>query len=267
MDRSSKPQSSALHESQRPAIRFLVESALRKVISNNSKSIPRSRDEWVARLSEALMSESESSYQTVISSLVSSGVTTEEIYQDFVPATARYLGELWITDRASFVDVTVAASRLQTLFRSGEHPTGSRWLDRSVPLGQSVLMVIPSYEQHSLGAFVAADNLRRHGLWVHMAIALDRDELVEMLSSNRFAMIGISVSTRNSVEKTTELVDYVRANVDHVPPIVVGGGAVDDCDEAVRRTGADFAVTSAREAIEKCGLSSIAGALSFDGVI
>jgi len=182
------------------------------------------------------------------------------------PSAARFLGELWVSDQASFVDVTVGASRLQGLFRQKESDVIARWADRSIPLGQSVLMVIPEYEQHALGAFVAADNLRRHGLWVHMAIGLNKRELAELVGSSRFAMIGVSVATRNSVEKTTELVDYIRSHTDYVPPVVIGGRAVEEDDKAVLRTGADFAVKTARDAIEKCGLSSVSEALPFSGI-
>lgn len=266
MDERSTHKSSGLADTQRPAIRFLVESALQTVISNTASTEPRTRDEWIGRLCEALMSDSDSSYQSVVASLISSGVRSEDVFQSYIPAAARLLGEMWVSDQASFVDVTVGASRLQGLFRAKESDVMARWADRSIPLGQSVLMIIPDYEQHALGAFVAADNLRRHGLWVHMAIGLNKRELAELVGSSRFAMIGISVATRNTVEKTTELVDYLRSNTDYVPPIVIGGRAVEEDAKAVQRTGADFAVKTAREAIEKCGLSSVSEALPFSGI-
>lgn len=266
MEKSSNKPGPGLSDKQKPAIRFLVESALRTVISKTHRAEPTNREEWSARLCEALMSETEVSYQSVIASLVASGVRTEDVFQTYVPAAAQYLGELWISDQASFVDVTIAASRLQALFRTRSNESEGRWLDRSIPLGQSVLMVVPEFEQHSLGAFVAADNLRRHGLWVHMAIGLSNEEVSALVASSRFAMIGVSVATRNSVEKVTELVDYIRTSLDEVPPIVVGGIAVEDPAQILRRTGADHAVNSAQDAIRKCGLASVSEALPFDGV-
>lgn len=212
------------------------------------------------------MSEAESSYHSVIAALVASGISQEEVFQSYVPAAARYLGELWVSDQASFVDVTVAASRLQGVFRQQDGRASPRWPDRSVPLGQSVLVAIPEFEQHALGAFVAADNLRRHGLWVHMAIGLKNEELAELIGSQRFAMLGISIATPNAVEKTTDLIDYIRANTEHTPPIVVGGRMVEENENLVLRTGADFAVRTARDAIEKCGLASVAEALPFSGI-
>lgn len=266
MDNTPSNPSSDMSDSQRPAIRFLVESALRTVMSNASNAEPRTREEWVGRLCEALMSETDSSYSSVVAALVASGVTQQEVFQTYVPAAARYLGELWVSDKASFVDVTIGASRLQRLFRENDETFSVRWTDRSVPLGQSVLVAIPEFEQHALGAFVAADNLRRHGLWVHMGIGMTNVELTDLISANQFGMIGISVATPNAIENTTALVDYIRTHTDNTPPIVIGGQIVQDDEKLAMRTGADYAVRTAREAIEKCGLSSVAEAMPFSGI-
>jgi len=262
MDKDMRKGSSGLSQEQRPAIRFLVESALRKVVAKHEPTQPRTRSDWVAHLCDALMSESETSHQAVISAMITSGVTSDDIYQTYIPEAARYLGELWVSDRASFVDVTVGAARLQALFRSRDDAaSGGRWLERSIPLGQSVLMVIPVFEQHSLGAFIAADSLRRHGLWVHMAIGLDDWELAQLIRTSRFSMVGISLATPETVEQSSGLVNYLRGAVDGVPPLVIGGQAVNDPDEIVTRTGADHAVRSVREAIDRCRLATVASSL------
>jgi len=202
----------------------------------------------------------------VLSALVSSGVTSEEIFQSYVPEAAQRLGEMWLNDEASFVEVTVGASRLQALFRREGHDSSGRWVDRSIPLGQSVLMITPQYEQHSLGAFVAADNLRRHGLWVHMAIGLNYQEIAELICTSRFSMVGITAATWDSVEKTSKIIKYIRTNVEDAPPIVIGGRAASERKDVEKLSGADYAVVTAREAIERCGLSTMAESLSVDRV-
>jgi len=258
LDMSKKAPQYDVSKSSRPALRNLVESALREVISDKNKSRPRTREEWVVHLAEALMSDSDAPSGVAFASLMSNGVSQEEIYQVYIPAAARYLGELWVSDRATFVEVTVGASRLQKFLRSQTEDLPGTWPGLSIPLGQSILMVIPRFENHSLGAFVAADNLRRHGIWVHMGISLDGGELADMINSNRFSAVGITLSTPNSVEKAAELVDFVRNRLDHIPPVVVGGRAVEIVPDVAGRAGADFAALSAREVIEKCGLSTMA---------
>lgn len=263
-DNSNRPGFSG---GQDNGIRFLVESALRSVVSSSQSKPPNTRREWIERLCASLVSESETSHQALISSLIATGVTQREVFQSFVPEAARLLGEMWVQDRASFVDVTLGASRLQALFRDYDEQGYDRWLDRSIPLGQSVLMVIPESEQHSLGAFVAADQMRRHGLWVHMGIGLTQEELTRIVASGGFSMIGFSIATRKAVESVTDLIDYVRKETPDCPPIVVGGHVVDDAGMIERRTGADYAVKSTREAIERCGLAAVGQELPFDSAL
>lgn len=264
MNNDDEGRRSDMQNGRGPGIRFLVESALRSVASASQNATPRTRKGWIDQLCAALVSESETSHKAVIASLIATGISQREVLQSFVPEASRALGEMWVQDRASFVDVTLGAARLQAIYREYEEGTGSRWLDRSVPLGQSVLMVIPDFEQHSLGAFAAADQLRRYGLWVHMGIGLTRDELTKLVANGRFSMVGLSVGTMKSVEKVTELIDYVRAETPDCPPIVIGGRVVDDARMIERRTGADHAVKSIREAIERCGLAPVGEELPFD---
>ena len=267
MNEDPRSQRSGLSAQKGEGIRFLVESALRSVASDKITTRPRTRAEWVRRLCEVLMSTSETSHQSVVTELLSSGVSSEEIYHTFVPEAARAMGEMWLHDEASFVDVTIGASRLQTLLRDAEVSDGNRWFDRSIPLGQSVLMIIPEFEDHSLGAFVAADQFRRHGLWVHMAIGLNSDELIKLLSTGRFSMIGVTAASRKTVEKLAGLIDYIRSGMVSCPPVVVGGRAVGEIADVARRTGADHAVKSVREAVERCGLATVAGTLTSDSIL
>lgn len=235
----------------RPAIRFLVETALREVVNARRKACPRTRSERVAHLADALMSDSETPHHAAVASLISHGISREEILQGYVPAAARHLGRLWLSDRASFVDVTIGAARLQRMFRSwDERPAGSE--------EHAVLMVVPRFEHHALGAFVAADGLRRAGLSVVMGVSLDAAGVADLIFRHRFAMIGMTLATPNSVEKAKELVEFMHTKLECVPPIVIGGRAVEVVPDAARRAGADHAARSAQEAIEKCGLATLA---------
>ncbi len=267
MDQDPRNRRSGFSVQKGDGIRFLVESALRSVASHRSASRPRSRAQWVERLCNALMSTSETSHQAVVAELMASGFSSEEIYQAFVPEAARAMGRMWLHDEASFVEVTVGASRLQALLHAGGASAGNLWVDHSIPLGQSVLMVIPDFENHSLGAFVAADQFRRHGLWVHMAIGLHRDDLLKLLSTGRFSMVGVTAASRKTVEKLAELLEYIRSGMEQCPPIVVGGRAVGEIADLARLTGADHAVNSVREAVERCGLATVAGTLAPEGTL
>lgn len=255
-----------LPDSRNTAIRFLVEAALRSVASEKRKTTPRTREEWIERLCNEFMSNSETSHQAALSALMATGVSSEDIFQSYVPAVARRIGEMWVQDKATFVQVTVGAARLQALFQNQDRPHGGRWLDRTVPLGQSILMILPENEDHTLGTFVAADQFRRHGVWVRIAIRLRPQEILHVAEEGCFSMIGLSVSMAKSIEPAANLVHFLRSGLDHCPPIVIGGKYVNDSVGVAERTGADHAVRTVREAIEKCGLATVNETLPFDSL-
>ncbi|HKK30998.1 MAG TPA: hypothetical protein VKA18_11465 [Alphaproteobacteria bacterium] len=198
----------------------------------------------------------------MVSDLVLNGFEPDDIYQSVVPDAARKLGEMWLYDEATFVEVTTGASRLQGLLRERKQDDKGFWMDRSIPLGQSILLVIPQFEDHSLGAFVAADQFRRHGIWVHLAISLESSEVVKLVAGGRFAMVGFTLSTGNSLDKMTDMVSDIRAGVPECPPLIIGGNVVDQVSTVADQTGATYAVGSVREAIERCSLASVAEPLS-----
>ncbi|WP_425099385.1 cobalamin B12-binding domain-containing protein [Tropicibacter sp. S64] len=230
---------------------------MRKVASDRNRQQPRTRDEWIGRLCDALVSESETSHQSVISAMVSNGIRQDDILQSYIPEAAQRLGEFWLNDSASFVGVTVGAARLQRLYRDHAGIGGQGWPTRSIPLGQSALMIVPSFETHSLGGFAAADQLRRHGVWVHMAIGLNAQELRAAIHAAPFSMIGLSIATAESLDKASELIAALRETIEVLPPIVVGGRIVSVANNVAQRCGADYAVTTAREAVSYCGLATL----------
>lgn len=248
------------------AIRFLVEAALKSVASKKKEKSPTTLNEWVDLLGVEIMSDSETSHLSVISSLMATGVSSEEVYQVYVPAVARRIGEWWVQDKVTFVQVTVGAGRLQALFQNSDQAFSGRWLDRTVPLGQSILVVLPETEDHTLGAFVAADQFRRHGIWVRVAIRLEPEEILKVAEEGRFAMIGFSLATGRSIDSAKYLIKILREGLDHCPPIVIGGRYVSDSATVEAQTGADFAVRSVREAIQKCELATVSEAVPFDSM-
>jgi len=243
-------------------IRFLVESALRSVASHKNHAKPASRLEWVRHLCDALISGSDTAYRSVITDLVLNGFEQDEIYQTIVPDAARHLGEMWLHDETTFVEVTTAATRLQCLLREKKTDDNRIGMDRSIPLGQSILLVIPQFEDHSLGAFVAADQFRRHGVWVHLGIGMESEEVVNLVANGRFAMVGFTLSNGNSIDKMTCMLSDIRAGVSHCPPLIIGGNVVEQCSTVADQTGATYAVKSVREAIERCSLVSVAEPVS-----
>lgn len=267
MEMTTRPTRKDSLDPRNASLRLVVESAVRRVASERNNSQPRTRDDWIERLCDALVSESETSHQSVLGAMVSNGISQADILQNYIPDVARLLGEMWLKDKASFVDVTVGAGRLQRLYREAVGSGAGGWSSRSIPLGQSVVMVVPSFESHSLGAFAAADQLRRHGAWVHMAIGLNASELCNAVCSSRCSMIGFSAATLETLEGVTGLIGYLRETVPNLPPIVLGGRIVELANDVAQRCGADYAVTTARQALSICGLATVSTSLAPSEII
>ena len=71
--------------------------------------------------------------------------------------------------------------------------------EKTIPLGHRILIAIPEGEEHTLGAFIAASQFRRYGIWVHMAIGQNADEIAQTVRNQGFDMLGISGSGRKSL--------------------------------------------------------------------
>ncbi|GIT91384.1 hypothetical protein JANAI62_18410 [Jannaschia pagri] len=164
------------------------------------------------------------------------------------PDVARLLDSGWQDDRLSFVDVTIAATRLQdairTLSRQSPAPRGA----------QSLTMIVPRWEQHGLPAAFAADQLRALGAPTSVLAGLSGPDLVRITSRAAPAGILISVASYRSVAQLPELIRTLRQEISKPIPIVVGGPAMALNAQECRRSGADLATNDIRQAAKFCDI-------------
>ncbi|WP_371060818.1 B12-binding domain-containing protein [Rhodosalinus sp. 5P4] len=235
-------------------IEALAESAIRLLAESRQETAPDSIDGWVERLCDALLAEVETSHQRTITSLVASGFSTDTIHDVIIPRAAARLGDRWVRDEVSFVDVTTGTARLQRILRdrraSGPLPAPAQ----AAPQTLAILVVVPEFENHALGAFVAADQFNRLGHRVRMAIGGHPDELAGQIAAGGFDMIGVSCATDRAVDRVGALIGHLRAACGSLPPVVVGGQAVGHVPDLLARCGADHAAMTTQGAIEACGL-------------
>ncbi len=187
----------------------------------------------------------------ILSHLKKAGLSDEEIIDRIIPTAARRIGEKWVKDELTFAEVTVSAARMQELsrFLGGR---GSSVLN-SIPLGFNMLLIIPKEEQHTMGAFVAADQFRRQGLWVHLAIGQDASELNQTVSHNHFSMVGISAASRRSLKPVKTIIDILKDRENSIP-IVLGGNILNVVEDVQIKTNADHFTNNPHDAVKLCGL-------------
>ena len=204
------------------------------------------------RLYAAFLSPDEDLRHDVLMRLRQDGVSIPDIIDHVLPAVARLMGERWAADSISFADVTIGTARLQEAVRAlGWHDRTRPRLPEDAPV---ILLVIPKPEHHTLGAFVLADQWRRLGFRVDIAIDLHPRQIVEMLRRQHYLMIGISAAGRRTLASARELVDTIRLTISRVTPIFVGGAVLGRDIDVLAITGADHVVHDAASALRKCGV-------------
>jgi MerR family transcriptional regulator, light-induced transcriptional regulator len=125
--------------------------------------------------------------------LHSRGATPEALYLGILTDTARQLGELWLADRADFVQVTISMGRLQQVLRALSSSFQADAVRRSD--AHSVLLVPAPGEQHTFGLLLLGEFFRRAG-W-HIAggpASCDRDA-VETVRDTWFDVVAFSIGS------------------------------------------------------------------------
>lgn len=238
-------------------VEALAAQALSVLASAQPASGNTQRDAPLAQmfaLTEAYIAPDERARHDVLARIMGRGVSSSDVIEAVVPAAARYLGELWATDKLSFADVTIGAARLQETVRT----IGARKIDsgEADPEGPTIILVVPRTEQHTLGIFVVAEQFRRLGVRVHMTLGNNQSEILRLVRMHRFAMVGVTASCRRTLSSVKELVKSIRTGVPRIIPIVVGGPVADLDLDITSLTGADYVASNAEDALRLCGIET-----------
>jgi len=177
------------------------------------------------------------------------GVQPQDVIDIYIPAAARFFGDSWCEDNLSFADVTIGVARLQGLTRDLR---AAQTDELDVP---TILVLVPADAYHTLGATVVADQLRRHGVAVKMAMGYSETDLKELLETHDFDAVLISAAACERLETIRKLVKTVRTAAIGSPPVVLGGTVLDQETDIRSLTGADHIANNAEEALRICGLT------------
>lgn len=192
------------------------------------------------------------------------GISAEQIIDIYFPAAISQIGNAWHEGDLDILQATLRISRLQTLLRE----LGRAWVSDGAgsPTGPRVLLVLPGGEQHTLGAMVAANQMRRIGVSVGVCLVPTPSLLTQKLQDNRFDAVFVSASNRSCLASCVELVNKIRMLPVGGLPVVLGGGILrafqDDMGlkALAGHVGADLATSDVTKALAVCGLNSKAQA-------
>ena len=99
--------------------------------TRKSAADPVLRADLLAAFHAAAIEQTPDAMQAFLRDLVRQKISAATVADLYIPALARRLGDGWLDDRVSFIEVTLASSRMQAMLRA---PSGRRgppiWPDR-----------------------------------------------------------------------------------------------------------------------------------------
>lgn len=184
----------------------------------------------------------------LVAAVLARGTPIETLYLELLAPAARRLGEQWSDDQCDFTQVTMGLWCLHELLRQTGNdlpdPAGRRAGDRSI-----LLVPVPG-EQHTFGLAMVASFFRRAGWSVWSEPLACSNDLVGIVRSEWFAVVGFSLSCATRMEALATNIRRVRrASRNPAVGILVGGPVFQERPELVVMAGADATAFDGRQAI------------------
>ena len=187
-------------------------------------------------------------FDRVVADLIEAGSSVERIANVHTPAVARNLGQGWMDGTQSFSTVSVGCARLQAYLRQ----KGLDWCDAQAlqsTTGTNVLLVVPEYEQHTLGATLLAGQLRAHGVDVTFALRCNTLKLGQFTRNQSFDAILISASQSEALETLCQTILHARRE-GTMTPVILGGSVLSQIPNIREAAGADFIAHCVEDVID-----------------
>lgn len=164
------------------------------------------------------------------------GKSPDTLCLRYIAPAARRLGERWISDECTFLEVTLGTSRLHGLQRSLRGDFSPAGLYKA-PEFRALFTVAPG-DTHALGVTIAADFFRRAGWTVDLHTSPEAETLLAQASLCEYPLIGISVAHETSGGCLKDVIRRLR-NLQPTATLVLGGGVSRNESALVEKFGVD----------------------------
>lgn len=200
----------------------------------------------VADFADLVVRHESSVAEAYVKFLVQRGLDLETLLLHLLAPAARRLGDLWDNDKIDFVDVTIGTSRLQQLVHYLTFPLGTPHDDPS----RTLLLLPAPGEQHTFGLVMASEIFRQKGWHVQGGAAMEPKQIFSLISQQRFAVIGFSLSCDRLIEPLCCSIEAVRRmSKNKSVQLMVGGGVFNGNSVLQKAVGADLIASDAQEAL------------------
>jgi len=218
-----------------------------------SQAIPNVESPVIAeRFLRIILDERVDAAVDYVDDLLIADVPFEDVALGLLAPTARKLGRLWEEDVVSFVEVTIAMTRLQKLIRVYA-PSLAPEYDPTVTPWRILISAVPG-EKHTFGASVAEALFVKDGWDVQAEVGLGKVELLERIRTEWFDVVGLTASSDASISQLSALIRRIReASLNSDLKILLGGAAFLGEPSMALALGAD---------IEACSGPDVVGAVN-----
>jgi methanogenic corrinoid protein MtbC1 len=204
----------------------------------------------VKKLAKHLVSPDNAEAEDFVDDLLGRGMPMDVVLLDVMAPAARVLGEMWTADLCTFVDVTLGLSRMHKMLRKW---SGELSVETGGPgAGHSALLVPAPGEQHTFGLRIVEEFLLRDGWNVRSNLKATHDETIDLVASNRFDVIGFTLSGETLLKPLISVIAAVRQTSQNCSiRVIVGGVMFVEQPELHGRIGADAFARDAMDAVRQ----------------
>jgi len=200
----------------------------------------------LARVVELALNADDFALNALIAGFADQGWTAEAILSLLIEPAARALGDAWLDDRCSELDLTIALSMLQLAGHAVRYSPSAQTIRNS---RYSILLATAPGEQHMLGTALLADQLLAAGWQVDMAFPDSEEALTNQIGAQHpdAVDIGLSdaVSRRQAIDRLRSTIEHSRlVPAEHPTVVSVGGRLFAEAAATALSVGADHARTS-----------------------
>lgn len=201
----------------------------------------------IRMLRDAVLSQDLGSCENCFEQLRDMGVSNAALVDHYIPATARLLGAEWVSDSLSFSNVSIGSARLQNALRLLDYGSAPAPSSHET-YGSAIIATLPG-AQHTLGASVLAQQLRRSGVDVTLILDASFEKLGNSIKQQKPSALLFSASRHESLEFLGKKVRYAKSASAQMP-VLVGGNILERGND-VRNTIKEASTTDSwKEALD-----------------
>ncbi|MGY6550288.1 MAG: BLUF domain-containing protein [Erythrobacter sp.] len=208
-----------------------------------TQAAPEAVAGYIRKLVELTLDGDDAQLNTLIASLAEQGWTSAALVTLLIEPTARAMGDAWLADECSEIELTIGLSMLQLAGHAVRFSTSAETIRNN---RYSILLATAPGEKHMLGASLLADEYTDAGWKVDMAFPDSDEALANQVNAQHPDAVDIGLSDalprHHALARLRASVEQSRLAIPERSTIIsVGGRLFAEAAATASSVGADHA--------------------------